>query len=112
VIQIGLLSGASLRMWSRLSLAWDIADACVYRGAYSVGAHLVTNGGDNEGLFRAGKSTGLTSVGYMADLFSQQSWSLVTPSDHPITVLNGISQCTTEWLREQGMSVSIYSPLV
>lgn len=24
------------------------------RGAYSVGAHLVTNGGDNEGLFRAG----------------------------------------------------------
>lgn len=25
-----------------------------YSGAYSVGAHLVTNNGDNEGLFRAG----------------------------------------------------------
>ncbi len=24
------------------------------RGAYSVGAHLVANNGDNEGLFRAG----------------------------------------------------------
>lgn len=24
------------------------------RGAYSVGAHLVANDGDNEGLFRAG----------------------------------------------------------
>lgn len=30
--------------------------AVVYRGAYSVGAHLVTNNGDNDGLFRAGRN--------------------------------------------------------
>lgn len=28
-----------------------------FRGAYSVGAHLVTNNGNNEGLFRAGTKT-------------------------------------------------------
>lgn len=31
---------------------WALTDN---RGAYSVGAHLVANDGDNEGLFRAGE---------------------------------------------------------
>lgn len=57
VIQIRSLSGASLRKkpenYSLIILECD-TNILANSGAYSVGAHLVTNNGDNEGLFRAG----------------------------------------------------------
>ena len=57
VIRIRSLSGASLRKKpERYYFLISECDTNVLAnsGAYSVGAHLVTNNGDNEGLFRAG----------------------------------------------------------
>lgn len=80
----------------------------MYSGAFSVGDHLVTNGGDNEGLFRAGTSLRLFSIETLksANFQSQQSWNPAMLSDLHTTAPHGTNQCTTELSNEQGKSTS------
>ena len=63
------------------------------RGAYSVGAHLVANDGNNEGLFRAGTCFPFSAGEGTNNDQEQQSWSPETQSAHPGTAQTGISRC-------------------
>ncbi|KAL4759712.1 putative triacylglycerol lipase (LipA) [Aspergillus foveolatus] len=69
-------------------------------GAYSVGAHLVANSGNNEGLFRAGTYFPINAGEGANNDQVQQSWSPETQSVPPGTAQTGISRYTLQCLRE------------